>query len=105
MTPTILFSFLAIAWALYAVPWGLKRYRGDGRALTFGMVAAFGSVAGFVLVGVLVGAAPTAMWWVLPLVAAVLVATVLAERRRSVVLRSRPKTEEPAHGGSTPSRP
>ena len=99
MTPVLLFSVAAIAWALYTVPAARKRFRLDSQALTFGLLAAVASVATLFVVGLLVGSSSTSFWWVLLPFAVVLLATVLAERRRSVVVRSRRETGQPAHDG------
>ena len=98
MTPVLLFSVLAVAWALYAVPAARKRFKLDHQALTLGLVAAVASAATMVVVGLLVGGSPGSFWWVLVPVLVVLLATVMAERRRSTVLRARRRTQEPAHG-------
>lgn len=99
MTPVLLFSVLAVAWALYAIPAARKRFKLDRQALTLGLVAAVASAATMVVVGLLVGGSPGSFWWVLVPVAIVLVATVLAERRRATALRSQRKTAQPAHDG------
>ncbi len=98
MTPVLLFSIFAIVWAVVVVTRARRRFGVDGQALAYGLVAAVVSAATVLLVGFLVGRGPAALGWVLLPAVVVVVATVLAERRRSTVLRSRRRTEEPAHG-------